>query len=137
MAQPDRLADLDRSPASLEDKSARQRPGRHRHRVVASQDDGLGMINSRRHGRPLLPSVVFDQIPEFRDQRHSARGVPTTGLDRSAAMARRALSLQGVNGQCSGLPGAWKAAERTAGLAREPAGIPTRNRRWFSREDRG
>ncbi len=58
VAQPDRFANLDRSPAQSQREAARNRPGRHGHRVVASQDDGLGIIDCRRHlGAPVVSAA--------------------------------------------------------------------------------
>ncbi len=53
--QTDRVANLDRRPIQLQDKPTRNRPGRHRHVVVALEDDGLGFRDRYRHARPLCP----------------------------------------------------------------------------------
>ena len=49
MPQADRLADRDGAPAGFECKSARQRPGGHRDRVIAPQDNGLGALEDNAH----------------------------------------------------------------------------------------
>ena len=46
-------------PPSCKREPARDRPGRHGDGVVASQDDGLGIIDRCRHARPLVMNDDF------------------------------------------------------------------------------
>ena len=54
-------------PIQMQDKPARNRPSRHRHVVVALEDDGLGFRDRYRHARPLCP----ERDPRFNRSRSS------------------------------------------------------------------